>query len=185
MNQTILMIVGGLVALTVLAILIYHYNQLARRKNQIEHAISSADALFIKRSDLIPNLIATVQKYMAFEEDTLKQITALRGMNSATPARMERNARMAFDQLMVQVEQYPDLKASAQFRDLQYSMNEVEEQIAAGRRYISASITDYNNAIRLFPSNMVATITGFKHYEWQYASEQERAHVDAKQLFES
>lgn len=163
----------------------YYYNQLAQKRNQIENAISSTDALFIKRSDLIPNLIATVQQYMQFEKETLTKITALRSTKSNSNPELERLGTQALKGLMVQVENYPKLKANSQFINLQYSMNEVEEQISAGRRYISSSITDYNNAIQLFPSNLVAKLTGFSKYDWQYASTTQKENINANELFKS
>ncbi len=177
------MIYAGIILIVIVGLIIYYYNKLAQRRNQIENAISSTDALFIKRSDLIPNLISAIQKYMSFEQETLTQLTKLRQMKSNVSPEVEAEAKSALDKLMIQVEQYPELKSSDQFRDLQYSLNEVEEQISAGRRYISSSITNYNNAIVSFPSNMVAAVTGFKKYEWQYASNQQRENVSTKDLF--
>ncbi len=171
------------VIVVLLLLAMYYYNQLVRKRNQIENSISSTDALFIKRSDLIPNLISTVQKHMTFEKETLKQIIMLRQMRSNVNPKEEAQAKQALDNLMIQVERYPELKSSDQFRDLQYSLNEVEEQISAGRRYISASITNYNNTIGMFPSNIIAGISGFKKYEWQYASETQRENVNVKDLF--
>ncbi len=166
-----------------LIILIIFYNQLTQKRNQIENAISSTDALFIKRSDLIPNLIATVKKYMQFEGDTLEKITALRNLKSNSNPQIEQQAQQALKGLMVQVENYPELKASANFRDLQHSMNEIEEQISAGRRYISSSITEYNNKVMQFPNNIVAGLFGFKKYEWEYAKTTQKENVNANDLF--
>jgi len=84
---------------------------------------------------------------------------------------------------MIQVENYPELKANTQFTNLQYSWNESEEHIAAGRRYISSSITHYNNAISVFPAKLIASMSGFKHYEWQYATKQQQENVNATELF--
>lgn len=180
--MTNIIIIAGII-LGILLLFGYFYNQLASRQNQIENSISSLDALFIKRSDLIPNLIEVVQQYMQFEDKTLEKITALRSINSQSNPAVEQEAKTAMKSLMVQVENYPDLKANDQFTDLQYSMNEVEEQISAGRRYVSSTITYYNDAVRLFPSNIIANIFGFKKHEWQYATTNQRESVTAKDLF--
>lgn len=177
---TILVIVIGLLPLVGLFSL---YNKLGRLRNQIENAVSSTDALFIKRSDLIPNLIATAERYADFEKDTLEKVTSMRKMNSKTPPEDEKEAMAALKHMMMQVERYPNLKSDQQFMNLQYNMSEVEEQISAGRRYISSSITMYNNAIISFPSNIVAKIAGFKKHEWQYATTEQRQNVNAKELF--
>ncbi|WP_074408434.1 LemA family protein [Aquimarina megaterium] len=160
---------------------IISYNTISTRRNQIENAISSLDALFIKRYDLIPNLVNVVKEYMDFEEETLKKITAMRTLPNDSIKESE--ASNLLKGLMVQVENYPELKANTQFTNLQFSLNEVEEQISAGRRYISTSITDYNNAIVIFPSNIVASITGFKNYEWHYANKTQQTSIDTKTLF--
>ena len=86
-------------------------------------------------------------------------------------------------QIMIQAENYPELKAGSQFTKLQYSFQECEEQIAAGRRFLSASITDYNTSTVVFPWNIAARVFGFKPYQWQYASEGQRQNVDAQDLF--
>lgn len=174
-----LCLIGGLLILALIAL----YNRLAVRRNQIENAISATDALFIKRSDLIPNLITTAKQYMQFEAETLERITAMREVRSRSTPEQQQEADATIRGLKVQMEAYPELKASQQFRDLMYSMNEVEEQISAGRRYISASITAYNDALTTFPGNVVAGMFNFRHYTWQYATDQQRTAVDAAHLF--
>lgn len=163
--------------------LIFLYNQLVKNRNQIENSISSLDALFMKRSDLIPNLVEVVQQHMKFEDDMLTKITSLRTVNSSTNPSVEMEAQQALKSMMIQVENYPDLKSNQQFLNLQYSMNEVEEQISAGRRYVSSSITVYNNSVKTFPNNLVASVGGFKEYDWVYATEKQRENVEVKDLF--
>ncbi|MEC4113991.1 LemA family protein [Myroides pelagicus] len=162
------------------------YNSLAKRKNQIQNAISSLDALFMQRADLIPNLVATVKKYMSFEQDLLEKITSLRSQVVATavdnPYLNPEEASAALKQLLVQVENYPELKSNAQFSQLNYAFMDCEEQIAAGRRFLSASITSYNNAVVVFPSNLIANLFGFKKYEWVYATEEQKAAPNAADL---
>jgi LemA protein len=85
--------------------------------------------------------------------------------------------------LMVQVESYPDLKANSQFSNLQFSWNEAEEQIAAGRRFVAASITDYNDTISTFPGNIIASMTGSEKYEWQRATSEQIQNINADKLF--
>lgn len=185
-----MMLVPIIVIIAIVLIILYvatsAYNTLNTKKNQINNAKSSLDALFIKRSDLIPNLIATIKQYMDFEKDTLAKITSLRTTsksNTNDNYLQDTEANKIFKNIMVQVESYPELKANQQFNNLQYSFNECEEQIAAGRRYLSASITDYNNSITTIPTNIVASFTGFKKYEWERATELQRQNVDANELF--
>lgn len=179
-------IIVGVIALLLLYVVAL-YNKLSTRKNQIQNAISSLDALFIQRADLIPNLIATVKQYVAFEKETLEKITSLRKPANPTkkenPYLQSEEGSSSLKQIMVQVENYPELKANQQFSQLQYSFNECEEQISAGRRFLSASITDYNDSVVVFPSNVLAKIFGFNAHKWEYASESQRNNPNADELF--
>lgn len=180
MTNLTTILIGAFVFL--LIIIIYSYNNLSSKKNQIQNATSSLDALFIKRSDLIPNLISVVKKYMEFEKDTLEKITQLRTTTNGKAYLEDSDTSKLIKQLMVQVENYPELKADTQFTNLQYSFNECEEQIAAGRRFLSSSITDYNNHVVQFPSNFVASMFGYKIHQWEFATTQQRQNVDANSL---
>ncbi|GAB6906132.1 LemA family [Desulfosarcina cetonica] len=144
------------------------YNNLVGKKNQVATAFSSIDVLLKKRFDLIPNLTQMVKRYMKHEADVLTRVTEMRSkslsgnMTDAETVAMDRQVSSALGQIMVAVENYPDLKASENFINLQASLNEVEEQISAARRAYNASVKDYNNALEMFPSNIVA---GFMRYE--------------------
>ena len=173
-------------ATTVVCLIIYIslFNTLKRKQNQIENAFSVLDALFIKRSDLIPNLISVAKQYMEFEREALMKITEQRSPSRNSQEYIkEGEVDKIMKQFMIQVENYPDLKTNQQFLNLQYSFNECEEQLAAGRRYLSASITDYNDSVVTFPGNIVAGINGMKIHEWERASEVQRQNVNANDLF--
>ncbi|NDW08993.1 LemA family protein [Dysgonomonas sp. 520] len=161
------------------------YNKIKMRRNQIDNAFSSLDALFIKRNDLIPNLIATVKQYMTFEKETLEAITRLRvpANRSSQEYVQDAEADKLLKQIIIQAEAYPQLRASEQFTNLQYSFNECEEQIAAGRRYLSSSITQYNDAVTTFPGNIIASMIGMQKHEWERATEAQRQNVNANDLF--
>lgn len=168
-----------------LLIYISQYNTIKVRRNQIENAKSSLDALFIKRNELIPNLVTVAEQYAGYEKEVLTNITKLRQAASENsndylaPGQTEKLLKG----LMVQLEAYPDLKANQQFLNIQYSLNECEEQVSAGRRYLSASITHYNNSIATFPGNVVAGMMGAKEHEWERATEEQRAKIDVKDMF--
>ncbi|MDR0660932.1 MAG: LemA family protein [Prevotellaceae bacterium] len=185
MNTTTIIVLSAVALLVI--ILIALYNRLNIRRNQIENAKSSLEALFIKRSDLIPNLVTVVKEYTSYERDVLDKITRLRADSQKDKPSMEYqhdgDLSSAVKRLMVQVENYPELKANSQFTNLAYSWNEVEEQITAGRRYLASSITYYNDAIRIFPSNMVAGMFGFKAHEWERATQEQRKGLNADELF--
>lgn len=175
------------IAIVVILALVFisKFNTLKTSRNQIDNAFSSLDALFIKRNDLIPNLVATVKQYMTFEKETLDAITKLRvpANRSSEEYVKDAEADKLMKQILIQAEAYPELKASQQFSNLQYSFNECEEQIAAGRRYLSASITQYNNAVTTFPGNIVASLIGMRTHEWERATNAQRENVNAQDLF--
>ena len=175
-------IIGVILGLLLLLI-INLYNKLVKSRNQIENSKSSLDALFIKRNELIPNLISLIQQYMTFEKDTLDHITSLRTSTSNSNSAIEKQGVEAMKNVIIQVENYPDLKTNTQFTNLQYSWNEIEEQLSAGRRYVSTSVTLYNNAVKTFPNNIIASMTGFSVYEWEYATKEQKQTINANELF--
>ncbi|MDM7461401.1 MAG: LemA family protein [bacterium] len=166
------------------------YNSLIAKKNQVEYAYSGVDVQLKKRHDLIPNLVASVKQYMEHERGLLERITELRSraMNPDLPEgeRMQVEAALsgALRNLMVAVENYPQLRANENFMHLQASLNEVEEQIAAARRTYNAAVTDYNNAIEMFPTNLIASTMGLKRRAVFEAEEAERATPNVAQLFQ-
>ena len=177
-------IIIAAILLICLVVYISLFNTLKTKRNQIENAFSVLDALFIKRSDLIPNLISVAKQYMEFEKDALMKITEQRSPSRTSQEYVQGGvADKAMKQFMLQVENYPELKTNQQFLNLQHSFNECEEQIAAGRRYLSASITDYNNSVSTFPGNMVAGMNGMKMHEWERATDVQRQNVNAQDLF--
>lgn len=180
-----LVFVGILIVIPVLI-----YNSLIGKKNQVENVAASLDALLKKRFDLIPNLVAGVQQYMKHERETLTAVTGMRtrGMEATSDhekVELDRALTGALRGLMVSVENYPDLKASQNFLQLQGSLNETEEQISAGRRAFNASVTDLNNAIEMFPTNIFAGMMSLKKRELYAIPEEERKNVDVKKLFNS
>jgi len=177
----------ALIAVVIILIIVYisQFNSIKTARNQIENAKSSLDALFIKRNELIPNLVAVLEKYTVFEKEVLEKITSLRKLASQNSKdyQSEGDTDKLLKQLMIQVENYPELKANQQFNNLQYSINECEEQIAAGRRYLSASITFYNNRVTTFPGNIVAGMANMNVHEWERATQEQREKIEVKNIF--
>ena len=180
----ILGIVAGLII--IIAIM---YNGLINKKNQVENAFGGMDAQLKKRYDLIPNLISTVQTYMKHEADTLTQITELRAKAVSGETSDEEKVNLdnmitsKLGGIMVAVENYPDLKASENFNQLQRSLNEVEEQISASRRAYNATVTSYNNSVEMFPTNIIAGMMSMKHKNVFEIPETQRENVDVGELF--
>ncbi len=165
------------------------YNGLVRKRNEVENAFGGMDVQLKKRYDLIPNLVATVKQYASHEKETLSQVTAMRAQ--ATSGNLSPDEKVALDnkisagmrQIMVSVENYPDLKANENFMNLQRTLNEVESQISAARRTYNAVITDYNNSIQVVPANIIAGMMGLKTKEVFEIPETERQNVKVADLF--
>jgi LemA protein len=169
-----------IVAVLVVLVLVLLYNRLVARRNQADYALATVDTLLKKRHDLIPNLVAAVRGAMTHEREVLERVTALRSQAHAlpirSPARMQAEAGLAaaLSGMLIRVEAYPELRASENVLQLQAALNEVEEQISAARRFFNAAVTDYNNAIEMFPSNLVASGAGLKRRPFFEIPEVER-----------
>jgi LemA protein len=165
------------------------YNGLIRQKNEVENAYGSIDTLLKKRCDLIPNLVSTVQQAMNFERSILTEISRLR--SQVLSSRFDAERRMPLENQLSQamttligtIEAYPDLKANRNLLHLQGTLLEVEEQISAARRFYNRAVTDYNNGIEMFPSNMIASAMRYGRKAVFEASESDRNNVNISQLF--
>ena len=128
---------------------------------------------------------------MKHESQTLKDITEMRvkamSSNLTDEEKMDLNNKLGkmLGGIMVAVENYPTLKANQNFLQLQSALNEVEEQISAARRAYNAAVTDYNNAVEMFPTNIFAGIMGYKKKKIFEITEEERKNVNVKHLFNS
>lgn len=187
MNTTLIIIISAVVLLAI--IITAMYNGLIRRRNEVDNAFGGMDVQLKKRYDLIPNIVATVKQYAAHEKDLLTKVTEMRA--KATSGNLSADEKVALDNqisagmksIMVAVENYPDLKASENFINLQRTLNEVESQISAARRTYNAVITDYNNGIQTFPQNILAGMMKMTKKEVFVIPETERQNVDVKSLF--
>ena len=183
------MLIPIIVLVIVILIPVFLYNALVGKKNQVNNVFASIDALLKKRYDLIPNLISTVKNYMEHERGTLTEITEMRakalsgGISDDDKVQIDNKISKALGGIMVAVENCPNLKANENFLQLQASLNEIEEQISAARRAYNAAVTDYNNAIEMFPTNVVASVMGYKSKTLFEISGKERENVNAGKLF--
>jgi LemA protein len=189
MTSTLMIVL--VIAFICLLVVISVYNNLTNKKNQVSNAFGTIDVQLKNRYDLIPNLVASVQQYTTHEKELLTKITELRAKalkQDITPedrVSLDNQISTALSGLMVSVENYPDLKASQNFIDLQHSLNEVESQIAAARRAYNAAVTAYNNAIEMFPGNLMAGMMLLKSKQVFMATETERGNVNVNNLFQS
>ena len=157
-----ILILGGLLLIPVLM-----YNTLVGKRNQIHNIFGTMDALLKKRWDLIPNLVSTVKGYADHERELFEAVTAARTqaqkgqLNEDQSVGLENSFMQLLGVVRATVENYPDLKASDNFMHLQRTLNELEEQISAARRAYNASVTDYNNSVQMFPTNIIAGMFNF------------------------
>ncbi len=179
-----------LIILIVLAlILVLMYNSLIAKKNQVENIFASVDTVLKKRYDLIPNLVASVSKYMEHEKSLLEEVTKLRAeatkpdISDAHKIALDAKISSALGSIMVAVENYPELKANENVMHLQHTLHEVEEQISAARRAYNQSVTDYNNAIEMLPTSFMASLMNYRRKQVFEIVENERKNIDVKELF--
>ncbi len=177
------------VVVGVILILALMYNSLVGKKNQVINVFGSIDAMLKKRYDLLPKLITAVKTYMKHESGVLEKITEMRakavsgGLSDDEKVDLDNKITKAVGGIMVAVENYPDLKASQNFLQLQGTMNEIEEQISAARRAYNAAVTDYNNAVEMLPTNIIASMIGYKTKKVFEIDQQQREDVDTEKLF--
>ena len=178
------------IVLVFLIFMIVIYNSLIYRKNQIENIKGSIDALLKKRYDLIPNLVSAVKVYMNYESKLLKEIVSLRSAlygEKSIEDRLKVSDRLSelIERLFVNFENYPDLKANNSILQLQLELSEIEEQISAARRAYNQVVTDFNNALEMFPSNIIANILGYKRQKVFSIPQEEKKNINIKKLFDS
>ena len=160
------------------------YNGLVRLRNNRENAFADIDVQLKQRHDLIPQLVEAVKGYMKHESETLIKLTQAR--TAAISAKdidqkidAENQVSAALNGLRISVEAYPDLKASANFMQLQEEMADIENKLAAVRRYFNSATKEYNNAVETFPANVISGMFGFRREKMFDIGEQQRAQLDA------
>ncbi len=148
-------------------VLIALYNGLVSIRNQCDEAWSNVDTELKRRYDLIPNLVSTVKGYASHEKDLLEKVVEMREQAAgntgslASQAQDEIQLQKALGQLMVRLENYPDLKASSNFLELQEELANTEDRIQASLRFFNGNVRENNNKIQQFPSNVVAGMFSF------------------------
>jgi LemA protein len=165
---TLFVIVGIIVLVLLIGVGIY--NKLVRLRNTVKSSWSDIDVQCKKRYDLVPNLVETVKGYASHEKTVFEKVTQARSMamQASSPAGLAKAENMLRDtlkSLFAVAEAYPELKANANFMQLQSQLQELENNIEYARRYYNAVVRDYNIMIESFPSNLIASQFGFKQEE--------------------
>ncbi|MEN3930282.1 LemA family protein [Microvirga sp. W0021] len=159
------------IALGIGIYLVVVYNGLVSMRQRIKQSFADIDVQLRQRHDLIPNLIETVKGYATHEKSTLDAVIqarnqALSATNVADTQAAEKNLSSALGKLFALAEAYPDLKANTNFLQLQSELSDIENKIAAARRFFNGSVSEFNAAIEAFPAVLFARNFGFTHQEF-------------------
>jgi LemA protein len=176
-----LYIIIGIIILLAIYILVT-YNGLIKYNNLVKEAFSTMDIYLKKRWDLIPNLVEVVKGYAKHEKETLSQITELRtnsyeGMSIDKKINVNEQLTQGISKIMAISENYPELKASQNFLELSHDITKIEDEIANSRKYYNGTVRILNNKIQMFPSNIIASMFGFKQANMFEANLDEKNNV--------
>lgn len=182
------MIVGLIILGVVFLLFVGMYNSLIKLKNNVKKSFSGIDVQLKRRTDLIPNLINTVKGYASHEKELLESLTKARtsiinGSASGSVNAMAKGENMlsgALKSIFAVAENYPDLKANQNFLELQESLEETEDQIAAARRIYNENVNYLNTKIEVFPSNIIAGMFGFQQADLYTITESDRGNIEVK-----
>lgn len=158
------------------------FNSLVRTRQMANEGWSGIDVQLKRRSDLVPNLVEAVKGYAGHERSVLDEVTRLRGAARALPdndvasrAQAEGALSLALGKLVALAENYPDLKASSNFLDLQQQLSQLETELQMARRYYNGTVRNQNVLVQSFPSNLVAGLFGFGQRQYFEVSDADRA----------
>lgn len=159
-------IILAIVVIIAIALIVI-YNKLVTLRQRVQNAWSQIDVQLQRRFDLIPNLVETVKGYMAHEKDTLTKVTELRASwadakTVEDKAKLEGELSNTLKTIMALAENYPNLKADQSFNNLQAELSDTENKISYSRQFYNDTVTIYNTKLETFPSNLVASMFGFK-----------------------
>jgi LemA protein len=180
-SESVTVVIIVIVVLVVLAILLaLAFNHLVRLRNETQAGWSNIDVQLKRRNDLIPNLVEAVKGYAAHERGLFDEITQARaavqgGGGPAATAAASDQLSQGVGRLFAVAENYPQLRASENFQQLQSELTDTEDKIAAARRYYNSVVQTYNSAIQSFPALLYAGLLGFRAREFFAAQESDRA----------
>ncbi len=164
MSTTGWIVLGVIVVLLLWIMMIY--NQLVAMRQRVGQSFADVDVQLKQRHDLIPNLVETVKGYASHERGTLEEVVKLRNaaMTAQGPAQQAAAENMltgALGKLFALAEAYPDLKANQNFQQLQTELADIENKVAAARRFFNNAVQEYNTGIQQFPAALFAAMLGF------------------------
>ena len=163
------------------------YVQLIKKKNKVKEAEGSVDVQLKKRYDLIPNILTIAEKFMEHERSLIEDITKLRTQAAkanemSEKIKLDNAIKGKMEQLMINVENYPQLKSDATMVQAMQTYAEVEEHIAAARRFYNSAVNELNNAVEIFPSSAIAGMLNIKAKPFFEVQENERRPINASDI---
>ena len=166
----------------ILIIILAMYNNLVRARNKVRQAESGIDVYLNQRFDLIPNLVECVKTYSKHEQSIFTEIANLRAtyMKESKDIKSAENLNNKMNQLIAVAENYPELKASEQYLNLQKNLSKLESQLQAARRIYNNEVTNYNDKISVVPSNIIAKLFGFKEAKLFEIEEYKKENINIK-----
>lgn len=175
-------VIIGAVILGLVGFVIALYNGLVKLRVLVEEAWSGIDVQLKRRYDLIPNIVETVKGYAKHEKETFEKIAELRSAAMKTESveekgEIEGELTSTLRTLFAVAENYPQLKADANFLDLQKTLQTIEEEIQGARRYYNGAVREFNLKLAVFPNNLIGGVLGFKNKEFFEADEAEKQNV--------
>lgn len=173
------------VAVTVVLFVIFLYNSLTRARIRVKDAWSGIEVQLKRRSSLIPNLVETVKGYAKHEKEVFENVTKARSalMGAKDPHQAAQANNMlagALKTLFAVAENYPQLKASENFKELQAELSDTETKIAASRQFYNANVMDYNTKTKVFPNVLLASMLGFKEEIFFEAENEAKKDISVK-----
>ena len=181
------MIIVLIIIVAIIVVVISIYNSLVQSRNKVKNSWSQIEVQLQRRFDLIPNLVETVKGYMKHEEETLTKVTELRtswakASSINEKAELDNKLSGVLKTIMAVSENYPDLKANQNFLNLEQELKETENKISYARQFYNDSVTIYNTKTETIPTNIIASLFGFKAEEL-YKAESEEAKQNVKVNF--
>ena len=166
-------VLGTLLAILVLfgLYVIVLHNTIVKAKNKVKESLSSIDVYLKMRFDLVPNLVATVKEYAQHEKKALSEIAKQRSMvqtaNTTQETIQKSNEGLpVLKGVFALAEKYPDLKADKHFKTLEKALEDIEESLAAARRFYNTNVNKYNNKVKVFPNNLIAKMLKYQPMEF-------------------
>lgn len=177
-----LLIVFGIIIILVIIYLWFTYNSLVVLRERIKEALSQIDVQLKRRADLIPNLVETVKGYAKHEKEVFEKVTTARAnmLKAQTPhekAEADNMMEKALKSIFAVAEDYPDLKASENFLNLQEELTDTENKISYSRQFYNSNVLAYNSTIKTFPQVLIASQFGFKETEFFETEEESKKEV--------